>query len=217
LRNEKLIEIASFLSILDLRVLSKVDRRFHYFVQDYLKRYRYNAAIWTGPNKILLEVVQYLSCQKVRSRLAQSYRKFYPVITDYISHHDVRYNRSSLLNYAAKKNLKAMARRILRVGKDMETRLTIQWTASDKRLTPLATAALHGHSEIVGMLLEAGASQFVDGSRVPLVIRYCHVRLTRNCGFATFSRVARVCRPLREGCRYGVTVSFGSQTATFSK
>jgi hypothetical protein len=75
-----------------------------------------------------------------------------------------------LLNYAAKRNLKAVTQRLLRVGGDIETRLTIPWTASDKRLTPLATAARHGHSGIVKMLLEAGASQFVDGLRIPLVI-----------------------------------------------
>lgn len=170
LPSENLVEIASFLNILDLRVLSKVSRRLYYFVQDYFKLYRYNAAIWTMPNEILFEVVQHLDCQKDQICFAQSSRRFYPVIADYISRHNVRYNKSSLLNYAAKRNLKAMTQRILQVGGDIETRLTIPWTANDKHLTPLATAARHGHLEIVKMLLEAGASQFINGLRVPLPV-----------------------------------------------
>ncbi|KAH7068543.1 hypothetical protein FB567DRAFT_457472, partial [Paraphoma chrysanthemicola] len=170
LPNENLIEIASFLGIPDLRILSKVNRRLCYFVQDYFQRYRYNAPIWAIPNEILLEVVQYLDLQKDLSRLAQSSRKFYPVITDYVSQHNVRHNKSSLLNYAAKRDLRAMTRRILRVGGDLETRLTMSWTASDTGQTPLVTAARHGHLEIIKILLEAGASQFVDGDRIPLAV-----------------------------------------------
>ncbi|EOA85606.1 uncharacterized protein SETTUDRAFT_40243 [Exserohilum turcica Et28A] len=170
LPNENLVEIASFLNILDLRVLSKVSRRLYYFVQDYFKRYRYNAAIWTMPNEILFEVVQHLDWQKDQICFAQSSRRFYPVIADYISRHNVRCNRSSLLNYAAKRNLTAMTQRILQVGGDIETRLTIPWTANDKHLTPLATAARHGHLGIVKILLEAGANQFIDGLRVPLLV-----------------------------------------------
>lgn len=137
---------------------------------DYLKRYRNNTAFWAIPNEIILEVVQYLDCQKDRSHLAQSCRKFYLVITDFIFRHNVLYNRSSLLNYAAKKNLNFMARRILQVGGDIETRRTVTSTTSDQQLTPLATAALFGHSKILRMLLEAGASQLVDESRIPLVV-----------------------------------------------
>ena len=170
LPSENLIEIAFFPNILDLRVLSKVSRRLYYFVQDYFELYRYNAVIWTIPNEILFEVVQHLNCKKDQICFAQSSRRFYPVITDYISRHNVRYNRSSLLNYAAKRNLKAMTQRVLQVGGDIETRLTIPWTANDKHLTPLATAARHGHLEIVKILLEAGASQFINGLRAPLLV-----------------------------------------------
>jgi ankyrin repeat protein len=170
LPNENLINIASFLSIPELRVLSKVNKRLSCFVQDYLNRYRYNTTIWTIPNEILVEVVQWLGSQRDRSRLARSCRKFYPIITDYIFRHNVRHNRSSLLNFAAERNLKVMTRRILRVGGDLETRLLFPWTAGDKRLTPLTTAALHGHLELVRILLEAGASHFIDGSRIPLIV-----------------------------------------------
>jgi ankyrin repeat protein len=170
LPNEILINIASFFSITELRGLSKVNKRLSCFVQDYLDRYRYNAVIWAIPNEILVEVVQWLGCQRDRSCLARSCRKFYPIITDYIFRHNVRYNRSSLLNHAAERNLKVMTRRILRVGGDLETRLSISRTAGDKRLTPLTTAALHGHLGLVRILLEAGASQFLDGSRIPLVV-----------------------------------------------
>ncbi|KAJ5052619.1 hypothetical protein J3E72DRAFT_408989, partial [Bipolaris maydis] len=182
LPSENLVEIASFLNILDLRVLSKVSRRLYYFVQDYFKLYRYNAAIWTMPNEILFEVVQRLDCQKDQICFAQSSRRFYPVIADYISRHNVRYNKSSLLNYAAKRNLKAMTQRILQVGGDIETRLTIPWTANDMHLTPLATAAFHGYLEIVKMLLEAGASQFINRLRVPLPLYASVEPLGKNAG-----------------------------------
>jgi hypothetical protein len=40
----------------------------------------------------------------------------------------------------------------------------------DKRPTPLAIAAFHGHEKMVKVLLEAGASHFVDGMRIPLAV-----------------------------------------------
>ncbi|OAL42702.1 hypothetical protein IQ07DRAFT_525658, partial [Pyrenochaeta sp. DS3sAY3a] len=170
LPNETLIDIASFLSISELRQLSKVNQRLNDFVQDYSKRYRNNGIFWALPNEILLEVVRHLDCQKDRSRLARSCSSFYVLVTECIFRHDVRYNSSSLLNFAAKRNLKAMTRRMLRLDVDLETRSTTPRTASNKKLTPLATAALYGHSEIAEMLLKKGATQFIAGSRVPLIV-----------------------------------------------
>ncbi|KAF2809927.1 ankyrin, partial [Mytilinidion resinicola] len=89
---------------------------------------------------------------------------------DYIVRHNVRHGGSSLLNYAARGNLKRMARIILHLGGDVNTQRGLRPGFMDKRPTPLATAASHGHKRMVRMLLETGVSHFVDGMRIPLAV-----------------------------------------------
>jgi ankyrin repeat protein len=170
LPNEILLEIVSLLSISDLRRLDRVNRKLHFFIGDYLVRYRYNAGLFTLPNELILEIVQHLGRQKDRSRLARASQRFYPLIMDYISRHNVRYGGSSLLNYAAKRDLKGMARMILHLGGDVDTQCGFRRGVLDNRVTPLVIAAFHGHEKMVRMLLEAGASVFVDGMRIPLAM-----------------------------------------------
>lgn len=169
LPNEILLEIVSLLSTPDLRRLDKVNCKLHFFIGDYLVRYRYHVGLFTLPNELILEIVQHLGRQKDRSRLARASQRFYPLIMDYISRHNVRYGGSSLLNYAAKRDLKGMARMILHLGGDVDTQCGFRLFL-DKRVTPLATAAFHGHEKMVRMLLEAGASVFIHGMRIPLAM-----------------------------------------------
>ncbi|KAF2187346.1 hypothetical protein K469DRAFT_570256, partial [Zopfia rhizophila CBS 207.26] len=170
LPNEILLEIVSLLCTPDLRRLSRVNCKLHFFIRDYLVRYRYNVGLVALPNELILEIVQRLGRQKDRSRLARASQRFYPLIMDYIFRHNVRYGGSSLLNYAAKRNLKGMARMILHLGGDVNTQCGFPLGVMDKRPTPLATAAFHGHERMVRMLLETGASHFVDGMRIPLAV-----------------------------------------------
>ncbi|KAF2653001.1 hypothetical protein K491DRAFT_695151 [Lophiostoma macrostomum CBS 122681] len=168
LPNELLIEIASPLRTPDARRLGKVSRRLRFFVEDYLARYRYNAGLFTLPNELMLEIAQHLTTQKDRSWLARASQRLYPLIMDCIFRYDVRYSMSSLLIYAAKRNLKNMAQKILHLGGDVNTQVGVGTRFLGNRLTPLATAAYHGHERMVNMFLNSGASHFVNILRIPL-------------------------------------------------
>ncbi len=121
LPNKILHDIVSHLSTLNLRRLSRVNKRLHFFVESYLVQYRYNSGLVALPNEIILEIVQQLDRQKDRSSLARASLRFYPLIMDYIYRHNVQYGGSGLLNYAAKRNLSGMTREILRLGGDVNT------------------------------------------------------------------------------------------------
>ncbi|KAF2471121.1 uncharacterized protein BDR25DRAFT_355027 [Lindgomyces ingoldianus] len=170
LPNEILLDIVSLLCISDVRRLGRVNYKLHFFTRDYLVRYRYNVGLVALPNELLLEIVQHLGRQKDRSRLAQASQRFYPLIMGYIFRYNVRYGGSSLLNYAAKRNLNRMARMILHLGGDVNTQCGLRLGVMNERSTPLATAAFYGHEKMVKMLLESGASHFVDGMRIPLAV-----------------------------------------------
>jgi hypothetical protein len=120
-RNEILLEIVSLLSTPDLRRLGRVNSRLYFLVGDYLLRYRYNVGLIALPNELILEIVQHLGCQRNRSRFARASRRVYPLVMDYIIRHNVRYDKSSLLNYATKRDLKEMAQMILHLGGDVNT------------------------------------------------------------------------------------------------
>jgi hypothetical protein len=89
---------------------------------------------------------------------------------EYIIHHDVKFDRSTLLNYAAWNNLKEMARTILHLGGNANARYAVgvRLNTMEDMPTPLVSAAIRGHIRIVRMLLKSGASQFVGESRVAL-------------------------------------------------
>lgn len=168
--NEIFIEVASLLCTSDLRRLGWVNCRLRSFVADYLSRYRYNFGILTLPNELIFEIVQHLGHQKDRSRLARASQRFYPPVMRYIVRHNVVHSGSSLLNYAAKRNLVGFARKIISLGGEVNTQRGSQTTTTGTRLTPLATAALNGSIRMIELLLEFGASHFVDGLRLPLAL-----------------------------------------------
>ncbi|PVI02971.1 hypothetical protein DM02DRAFT_652949 [Periconia macrospinosa] len=163
LPNEILLEIVFPLRIADLRRLGSVNHKFQRFTVDYLRRYVDKVKIFSLPNELLLAIAQYLGHQKDRSCLARASRRFYLLVMDYILRCNVRYGGSSLLNYAAKRNLNRMARTILYAGGDVNTQRGFRPSVIGRRPTPLATAALHGHEGMVKILLETGASHFIDG------------------------------------------------------
>jgi len=164
LPNELLCDIVSPLSTSDLRRLSRVNHQFYFFVRAYLVKYRYNEGIVTLPNEIILEIVRHLGTQKNRSRLARTSQRFYPLVMNYIVRHDIQFRGSSLLAITARSNLKGMAKKILRLGGNVNTQSCFKSTCAGQRPTPLAAAAFYGHERIICLLLAAGAKQIVDGS-----------------------------------------------------
>ncbi|KAL5440454.1 hypothetical protein PMIN06_009653 [Paraphaeosphaeria minitans] len=170
LPNEIFLDIVHLLCTSDLRSLGRVNCRLRGFVIDYLYRYRYNVGIHALPNELTLEIAQHLGHQKDRSRLARASQRFYPLIMRYIIRHNVVNGGSSLMNYAAKRNLVGMARKMICLGGDVNTQHGFSTKVMGKTLTPLATAACYGHQRMVRMLLKFGASHFIDGVRLPLAL-----------------------------------------------
>lgn len=168
LPDELLLEIVSLLCFSDLKRLSNANRTLHLFIDDYLGRYRYNVGLVALPKELILRIVQHLGRHKDRASFARASQRFYLLITDYTYRHNVQYGGSSLLNFAAKGNFMGMARMILYLGGDVNTQHGFRPSRISKRLTPLANAAFYGHERMVKMLLEAGASHFVEGIRIPL-------------------------------------------------
>lgn len=170
LPNELLFEIVSYLSIPGLRQLSRVNRKLYFFAREYLVRYRYKSGLINLPNEIILEVVQLLGTQKDRSRFARTSQRFYPLVMNYVVRHNIRHGGSGLLNYASKRNLKGMARRILHLGGNVDSQKGFHLVIAGHGATPLATAAYHGHERMVRLFLKAGARELIDGYRAPLAI-----------------------------------------------
>ncbi|ORY15944.1 hypothetical protein BCR34DRAFT_597990 [Clohesyomyces aquaticus] len=170
LPNKLQIIIASFLQPSDLRLLGRTNRSLCFFTQDYLAKYRYNDGLLALPNELMLEIVQHVGSQKDRSCLARATQRFYPLIMSYIVRYNVRNGGSGLLNYAIKRDLRQMAQYILRLGGDVNTLRGFLPGPTGKRPTPLTTAALYGHTEMVKMLLEHGANHFIDKARDPLML-----------------------------------------------
>ncbi|KAF2833308.1 ankyrin [Ophiobolus disseminans] len=171
LPNELLCDIASPLCTADLRRLSRVNHKFNFFAYAYLNKYHYNKGLVTLPNELLLVMVQHLDTRSCSS-LAQTSHRFYPLVMNYIVRHDIRYRGSSLLNVAAKRNLKGLAKNVLRMGGDVNTQSGFQQGLTGKRPTPLAAAAFFGYERMVRLFLAAGAEQIVDGTRLALVIAF---------------------------------------------
>ncbi|PVH94199.1 ankyrin, partial [Periconia macrospinosa] len=164
LPNELLIEIVSSLSVPNIRVLGRANRMLRFFTMDYLAKYHYDTGIFALPTEIILMVARYLQNPDDLSCFAQATQHYYPSITRIIALDNIRYDDNDLLHYAARKNLKSMARTIIRLGGDVNKAL------SPEPRTPLCLAASHGHTKMVKLLLSLGASQVISGERKALLL-----------------------------------------------
>jgi hypothetical protein len=180
LPNELLLDVVDHLSPADLRRLGQVNRRLLYFVSDYLSPFQ--VGLTALPNELVLEVFRHLR-QKDRSRLARTSHRFYPLIMDSIIRTNIQKRGSNLLCFAAQKNLKGLARRILQRGGNVDT-----YREADTKgwATPLVLAAFHGFGQMIKLLFQFGASQTAEKNYKPLLAalikRHEHValRLLRN-------------------------------------
>ncbi|KAF1954448.1 hypothetical protein CC80DRAFT_493891 [Byssothecium circinans] len=167
LPNEVVIEVASYLRIPDLRRLSRVNHKFYFFVSDYLARYRYGSGLSALPDELILRIVECLGSQKDCSRLARTSHRFYPLVMSCILRHNIQHGESDLLYYAASKNLKTMARAMIRLGANVNTSVKCNNFAFTSLV---AAASFSGDEEMVEMLLDAGASQFTYKKRIALTV-----------------------------------------------
>jgi hypothetical protein len=196
LSNELLHEVFLMLGTSDLRRVSLINHELHSYVTDFLARYRYHVGIFRLPKKLLLRVTQHLK-QRDRCRLAQASQKLHPAVMDLVIRHNIRRNGSSILNHAAKNNLEHLARKLIRLGGNVDTvhdisispiPRVLMWHYVEGYLLmrPLMSAALHGHERIVSLLLLAGAGQHVYGITAPLTLamlqrnkRLCEILLPK--------------------------------------
>ncbi|KAF2034949.1 hypothetical protein EK21DRAFT_48243, partial [Setomelanomma holmii] len=164
--NELLYNIIADFSTSDVRPISRVNHQLYFFAQYYLTLYRYNTGLVALPNELILDIIKQLNDQEDRSHFARASQRLYPIVTNYIVRRNVRYGESSFLNHAAKRNLKVMARKILQLGGNVETRNGVH--ADIGPFTPLMNAAYYGHNRMVKLFIAFGASKTVNGFISPL-------------------------------------------------
>jgi len=209
LPNEILIDIVSYIpATSDLSRLGRINRRLYLFIKDYIARYRYSRRLVALPDEIILKIGGHLwqnswrySSSGIRndslrtsrgvedlSSLARASQRFHPLVMDRIILDNVQHGGSALLNHAAKKGLDRLARRVLHLGGDVNTRMKqgfdySEWTVWTNGLpppfnmpdgyqspSPLGIAAYYGQGSMVRLFLEAGGSQFFEGMRLPLAL-----------------------------------------------
>ena len=162
LPNELLHEIAFRLATTELRIFSQVNHRLHDFVVDYLARY--NMSICRLPNSILCNILAQLDETVDCCRLTQISQKLYSTVMTFIISHNIQNVESSMLNYAAIGNLGHTARKMNRLGGNVNTMCggLLRFRpdddpASNKPFTPLMNAAAYEHKDMIRLLLGAGA------------------------------------------------------------
>jgi hypothetical protein len=162
LPNEFLLNIIAPLSPADLRCLSQVNRRLLYFVSDHLAPFQ--VGLTALPNELVLEIVANLR-SKDKSRLARTSHRFYPLVMDSIIRSNMQKKGLSLLRFAARHNLRGLARRILQRGGDVNA----EWKLKNgMKATAITYAAVFGFGQMVKLLLNSGASQIVGNKYRPL-------------------------------------------------
>ena len=102
--------------------------------------------------------------------LARSRRRFYDFLRRYLLIYNIRYSEGSALIWAAKKDRRNLARRLLRFGASINSRGKPQHPR-----TPLHFAAKAGHLGMIQLLLRKGGdpeARGIDGYK-PLLLALC--------------------------------------------
>ncbi|KAH4075494.1 hypothetical protein HBH92_042060 [Parastagonospora nodorum] len=169
LPNELLHEVAFRLATTELRIFSQVNHQLHDFVIDFLARYRHNTAILRLPANILHNIIhqQLDDYQDARRCFAQTSQKLYSTVMILIIRYDIEQDRSSMLNHAATNNHGHIARKVIRLGGDINTkceepeifrRILSSTSGGLTCYTPLMRAATNDHVEMLHLLLAAGVA-----------------------------------------------------------
>ncbi|KAF2803545.1 ankyrin [Mytilinidion resinicola] len=99
-------------------------------------------------NELILDIADLLGTQGDTSRLAQINRRLHLLFTDRLLNFNIQHENSDALKWAASRNYQEMARRLIRLGADINPKT---WGP------PLHEAAGSGHFDMVKLLLDAGA------------------------------------------------------------
>lgn len=111
------------------------------------------------PNELLFEIAGLLRHQGHVYVLARSCRRLYYLLKKYLLQHNVRYSKGSALIWAAKNDRRNLARRLLRLGAEVDTR-----GKPLRNGTALHYAAAAGHLGMVELLVKNGGYAEVCGA-----------------------------------------------------
>jgi hypothetical protein len=121
---------------------------------------------------ILFCILDHLSPSD-RSRLARTSYSLYPPIMDFVLRDNVVHNNSSILTWAAKKDLRKLAQRLLDRGADIDTTYGVGVggvTYGHCSSTPLIKTVFQGHVGMMEFLLEKGATHKECGKKTPVSV-----------------------------------------------
>ena len=132
------------------------------------------------PNEIILEIADRLSNRRDISSLTRVSWRFHHLLDEYLHCYNIKCQRSSALLWAAENGRESTARKLLRLGADVNVDLSMtargryRSTAGFDPLTkrnrswsidgtkPLILAAYGGHLSVVDLLLDFGAAAEVQ-------------------------------------------------------
>lgn len=101
------------------------------------------------PIDIILIIADFLEYSWELNAFAQTSRFFYPLLSDHIYEHNVRYFNGSILTWTSKHGSELVARKAIDAGADT-------MTSHDGKQTAMVLAAKHGHAAIFRLFLETG-------------------------------------------------------------
>jgi hypothetical protein len=168
-----LCTIATCLETQELRLLGRVSRSVHHFVNEWLSIYRYRSALFRWPDSIWGKITKRLQTRCDRHRLALASQKFYPAVMKHTVLLDIKDRHNGFLFQAIRRNNMELASKVLRLGADVNG--VGGHDADDYSVwSPLDTAVDYGHRAMVLMLLRKGARKDPSSDRSLLreAIRY---------------------------------------------
>lgn len=110
------------------------------------------ASLISLPSELILHIAKFLRRQRDISRLSRTHRRLHILLTDLLLEVNITRGRSSALLWAARNNHYRLARRLVKLGSEVQNPdKTLYWG------TPLDYAVLQKNQEICNLLLNAGA------------------------------------------------------------
>lgn len=117
-------------------------------------------AFFSLPNEIIIEIVEHLDKEQDIDYFNRVSRRFYNLFDDYLYCYNIRHRRCSALFWAAEHGRESTARKLLRLGADVNAKVEkagSNGNGPNADSTPLHLAAWKGHLPMVKLLLEFGA------------------------------------------------------------
>lgn len=101
------------------------------------------------PNELLLHIFSFLDRERDMNALVQSARPLYNVLNHSLYTHNIRYQESSGLAWAARHGRKSTVQMMLEEGAKRDA-------CGDEEWQPMCMAVIHGHADVVQLFLDEG-------------------------------------------------------------